>query len=108
MVSVELKVFPPKDHSPAAPVLVKLVTPEYTEPFSRIRGEIAVRSPPKAEDGPTWRSVVAPVSVKLIGALPSCVNCRSSNVPAENPPEPTPIDFPAERVAVAVADPLQN
>ncbi len=100
MVTVELKVSPPKDHSPVAPVLVRLVTPEKTEPFNKMRGETAVKSPPKEDEGPVWSSVYVPVRIRLFALLPSCVNCLSDSVPVVKLPELTCKPYPAARVAV--------
>ena len=83
MVRAELNVFPPFDHSPVAPVFVRLTESVKTTPFSRIRGETTVKLPPKADEGPACNSVVAPVKVRLVDALPDWVNCRRDSVPEE-------------------------
>src|SRR5579872_1108792 len=108
MVSVELNVLPPVIHSPVAPVLVRLVVSEKTTPLTRIRGDTAVKSPPKADEGPICSSVVAPVMVRLVGALPNCVNCFRYRMPEENPAGPIFSVSPADNVAVAVLRLLQK
>jgi hypothetical protein len=65
-----------------------------------MRGDTAVKSPPKEEEGPTCRSVLAPVRVRLFAVLPSCVNCLRDNVPVEKLPELTCIPYPAARITV--------
>ena len=99
---------PPTIHSPVAPVLVRIVVSEKMAPLACIRGETAVKSPPNADEGPICKSVVAPVNVRLVGALPKVVNCFRYKIPEEKPAGPTSSVSPADNVAVAVLLPVQK
>src|SRR5580692_7808455 len=87
-VNAPLKMLLPIEASLDAPFLIDVTVPLNVQPLNSSVGLTVVVFPPNADEGPKVR-FPAPVRVRLCAVAPDCVNCRSNNVPAVNPPAPT-------------------